>query len=108
LASSASEVEAPPRSVNAPVSALSARFVKAIGLPKGPGHGFDQLVTDGLASILGETCAYATVASLGRRSLEDPGLFAEKLAATFGFQANFIIDSLIAYSERETRRRVPL
>jgi hypothetical protein len=81
------------------------RFAKAAKLAMERGISFKDLVTEGLVSSQGETCGYATLACLGRKSLDDPEAFAMRVASIFSLEGITILDSLTAYCEARASGR---
>jgi hypothetical protein len=88
-----------------PAGAPRERFVETANLATAAGITFKDLVTEGLVASEGETCGYATLACLGRKALDNPDAFAEKVATIFGLEGATILNSLTAFSE--TRAKGP-
>lgn len=61
------------------------------------GTSFRDLVTEGLVANKGETCGFATLACVGRRALDDPNAFVEKIATIFSLDGITIIEELTAF-----------
>jgi hypothetical protein len=91
----------PPGSPSSRRSAHRERFVRTanVAMATGTGITFRDLVTQGLVASEGETCAYATLACLGRKALDDPDAFAEKVATIFGLEGATILNSLTDFCE---------
>jgi hypothetical protein len=88
-----------------PAGAHFERFVEATTLAMEAGITFKDLVMEGLVSRQGETCGYATIACLGRKALEDPAAFAQRVATVFGLQAMTMLNSLTSYCETRAKAR---
>lgn len=61
------------------------------------GASFKELVTEGLVANKGETCAFATLACVGRKALDDPKAFVEKVATIFSLDGITILEDLTAF-----------
>jgi len=85
-------------------SVYSLRLVEAAREASASGLRFKDLATDCLNEMLGEMSASATIASIGRESLDDPNVLAERIEGLFGFGGRTILNSFIAYAERKVRR----
>lgn len=81
------------------------RFVEAAKLATGTGITFSELVTEGLVSSQGETCGYATLACLGRKSLDDPAAFAQRVASIFRLEGMTVLTTLTAFCEAKAKER---
>lgn len=82
-------------------------FVRAAKLAMGKRVAFRDLVTDGLLASHGETSGYALLACLGRKALDDPDAFVERVATIFSLDGITILESLAAFFEmRADVRRV--
>jgi len=57
-------------------------------------------------SSQGETCGYATLACLGRKALDDPGAFAERVVSIFRLEGMTILDTLTAYCQVKAKGQV--
>jgi hypothetical protein len=88
-----------------PGGAHRERFVRTANLATATGITFRDLVAEGLVASEGETCGYATLACLGRRALDSPDAFAEKVATIFGLEGVTILDSLTAFCESRAQVR---
>jgi len=88
-----------------PAGAHFERFVEATTQAMETGITFKDLVMEGLVSRQGETCGYATIACLGRKALDDPAAFAQRVATVFGLQAMTILNSLTSYCEARAKAR---
>jgi hypothetical protein len=80
-------------------SAHRERFVRTANLATATGISFRDLVTQGLVASEGETCGFATLACLGRKALDNPDAFAEKVATIFGLEGATLLNSLTAFCE---------
>lgn len=80
-------------------------FVRAAKLMTKSGISFKDLVTEGLVANKGETCGYATLACLGRKALDDPNAFVEKVATIFSLEGITILDDLTAYCKMKAEVR---
>jgi hypothetical protein len=88
-----------------PAGAHFERFVEATTQAMETGITFKDLVMEGLVSRQGETCGYATIACLGRKALDDPAAFAQRVATVFGLQAMTMLNSLTSYCEARAKAR---
>ena len=79
------------------------RFVKAARLATERGISFRDLVTEGLVANQGETCGYATLACLGRKALDDPVAFAERVISIFSLAGITILEGLTAFCEMKAK-----
>ena len=79
------------------------RFVKAAKLATENGVSFKDLVTEGLVVSQGETCGYATLACLGRKALDDPVAFAERVVSIFSLAGITILEGLSAFCEMKAK-----
>jgi hypothetical protein len=79
------------------------RFVKAANLAMEKGASFKDLVTEGLVASQGETCGCATLACLGRKALEDPLAFAERVVSIFSLAGITILEGLSAFCEMKAK-----
>ena len=82
-----------------PGGAHRERFVRTAKLATATGITFRDLVTEGLVASEGETCGFATLACLGRKALNDPDAFAERVATIFGLEGATILSSLTDFCE---------
>jgi len=89
----------PPGSPTNRRSAHRLRFVRTTNMATATGITFRDLVTEGLVASEGETCGYATLACLGRKALDNPDAFAEKVATIFGLEGATMLNSLTAFCE---------
>jgi hypothetical protein len=80
-------------------------FVRTAKLAMETGITFKELVTEGLVAGQGATCGYATLACLGRKALEDPNAFAEKVASVFSFDGETILNGLTLFCETRAKVR---
>jgi hypothetical protein len=81
------------------------RFVKAAKLATETGVTFKDLVTEGLIASQGETCGCATLACLGRKALDDPVAFAERVVSIFSLSGITILEGLTAFCETKAKAR---
>ena len=81
------------------------RFVKTVKLAMETGITFKDLVTEGLLASQGVTCGYATLACLGRKAMDNPEFFAEKVASIFGLEGMTILNGLTAFCETSVKAR---
>jgi len=88
-----------------PTGAHHDRFVKAARLATEKGFTFKDLVTEGLVASQGVTCGYATLACLGRKALDNPNAFVEKVASIFSLEGMTILDSLTVFCETRVKAR---
>jgi hypothetical protein len=86
-------------------SAHRLRFVRTANMATATGITFRDLVTEGLVASEGETCGYATLACLGRKALDNPDAFAEKVATIFGLEGATMLNSLTAFCEARAQAR---
>jgi hypothetical protein len=95
----------PPGSPASRRSAHLQRFVRTANLATATGITFRDLVTEGLVASEGETCGYATLACLGRKALDNPDAFAEKVATIFGLEGATMLNSLTTFCETRAQAR---
>jgi hypothetical protein len=95
----------PPASPTNRRSAHRLRFVRTANMATATGITFRDLVTEGLVASEGETCGYATLACLGRKALDSPDAFAEKVATIFGLEGATMLNSLTAFCEARVQAR---
>ena len=81
------------------------RFVAAAKLATETGMSFKDLVTEGLVASQGETCGYATLACLGRKALDNPDAFAERVASIFRLEGMTVLNTLAAFCEARAKLR---
>ena len=88
-----------------PSGAHFERFVEAAKLATQTGITFRDLVTEGLVSSQGETCGFATIACLGRSALDDPAVFAQRIASIFRLEGIAVLTTLTAFCETRAKQR---
>jgi len=81
------------------------RFVEAAKLATESGITFKELVTEGLVRNQGETCGYATLACLGRKALDDPASFAQRVATIFRLEGMTVLTTLTEFCEVKVKER---
>jgi hypothetical protein len=84
-------------------SSYSLRLLEASRDASARGLRFRDLAIDCLNEMLGETGACATIASVGRDSLDDPNVLARRIETLFGFGGRTILNGFIAYAEKKAR-----
>jgi hypothetical protein len=89
-----------------PAGAHLERFVKSAMLATKTGIAFSDLVTEGLVASEGVTCGYATLACVGRKAMDNPRAFAEKIASMFGMEGAVILNTLTAFCETKAKAQV--
>jgi hypothetical protein len=89
-----------------PAGAHLERFVKTAKLATETGITFRDLVTEGMVASQGVTCGYATLACVGRKALDDPKAFAEKVASIFGMEGTMMLNTLTAFCETRVKAQV--
>jgi hypothetical protein len=88
-----------------PPGAHFERFVEAAKHATETGITFKDLVTEGLVLSQGETCGYATIACLGRKALDDPAAFAQRVASIFRLEGIAVLTTLTAFCEVKAKGR---
>jgi hypothetical protein len=81
------------------VSIYSVRFIETMRVMTALGFRFSDLAKEGLILMLGETCAYATLGSMGRDALESPNLFAQGIVSLFGSGGRIVLNDLILFAQ---------
>jgi len=85
---------------------LQERFVRTARMAMEKGITFKELAAQGLVASQGETCGYATLACLGRKALEDPNAFVERVTSIFSLSGITILDGLTVFCEKKARAQV--
>ena len=64
------------------------------------GVDFAEIIRLGLVQVLGETPAYAALYYIGKRGLNDPNEFVNRIYIVFGYSASVILNRFLADAEK--------